>query len=123
MNTNAVADAVLTVLTAIHSRSYRNKPPQKPTTPYAIFLVDPITPATPGYDMGLAITVHEDPDVSSRAIEDIADRFFEALDDKMIYGSTFNAHVTVGTRQYSPNTELVSKQTITIPCMMRVYFD
>lgn len=122
MDTNAVADAILAALAAIHARSYRNKTPQEPVTPYVVFTLDSAADTVPSLDYYLNIDIFDSPNEPSRAIEALADTIHEYLDDRVIINSTFNLHAALEQRQYISNTDLVDRQMVNLRFVCRVYF-
>lgn len=122
MNMNAVADAVLPVVAAIHSRTYRTKPPQSPAWPYVICTLDSSIENGPSSDIYLNVDVIEDPNVSVRAMETLADSIQNALDDKVLINSTLNIHLVIEQRQYVSNDDLIANQMINMRFVVRSYF-
>ena len=123
MDTNAVADAILADLTALHARSYRNKTPQTPVTPYVVFMLDSATDTVPSLDYYLNIDIFDSPNEPSRASETLADTIQAYLDDKVIINETFNLHAALEQRQYISNTDLVDRQMVNLRFVCRVYFN
>lgn len=122
MNTNAVADAILAVLTPIHSRTTRNKPATSPVFPYAVFFLDSLTPTNPSLDYYLEVQIFDDPNVSVRTIETLADSIQSSIDNKVIINTTLNIHATLEQRQYVSNNDLTTTQMISLRFVVRAYF-
>jgi len=122
MNMNAVADAVLPVVAALQSRTYRTKPPQTPVWPYIVCSLDSATATDPSSDIYLNIDVIDDPNVSVRAMETIADTVQNAIDNHIITNSALNIHAVLEQRQYISNADLIANQMINLRFVLRVYF-
>lgn len=122
MNMNAVSDAVLAVLTPLHSRIYRNKPPTTPTFPYCVYFLDSAVYVSPSNDIYLEIQIFEDPNTSVRAIETLADTIQNTLDNKVIINSTLNIHLALEQRQYVSNNDLTTSQMVSLRFVVRSYF-
>lgn len=131
MNTNAVADTILTYLETKHSRVYRNKAPATITVnnvkvptpfPYVVFRIDSTTNTIPSEDYYLNIDVYEDAVKSVRAIEDLADLIDNGLNHSVINTSTLNLHFEREQRQYVTPEELVSVHLINLRYVVRAYF-
>lgn len=122
INTNAIADAILDVLTPIHARSYRNKSPQTPISPYVVYILDSSIPSGPSSDFYLTIDVFDDPNESVRAIETLSDAIQDALDNLVIITDAINVHMALEQRQYVSNTDLVTSQMVNLRFVCRTYF-
>lgn len=122
MNMNAASDAILDVLTPIHARTYRNKPPKSLTFPYVVYFLDTALPTDPSTDIYLNIDIYEDPNASIRTAETIADSIQNTLDDLIIRNASLNVHSTIEQRQYVSNNDLVTSQMINLRFVLRSYF-
>jgi hypothetical protein len=122
MNTNAVADIILASLVNLHPRTTRNKAPQSPISPYVVFYLDSLVPTTPSNDFYLNVDVYDKPDVSVRAIEDIADNIQSEFDCKVIRTESLNLHLVLEQRQFISNTDLTTAQMINLRFVVRAYF-
>jgi len=121
MNTNKVADAILTKLLVIHPRVFRNAPSSTPTFPYIVFDCETVTDTTPSDDYYIYINIYDAPKTSVRAINDLADSI-EGLDETLINDSVFNLYLTRISRQFISNNELTTSQAINLQMSARVYF-
>ncbi len=120
MNSNAVADAILSTLT--QERVYRNEPLNGAAYPYVVGTLESSNVLDPSTDYYLNIDVCEDPNVSVRAMETIADNIQDNLDNKVINNSNLNIHLTIENRQYISNTDLVTHKMINLRFVCRCYF-
>ena len=122
MNTNHIADVLLAKLTAIHSRSYRRKPPLNASYPYVVFTENISQDAVPGHDMMFFIQIYDTPEASVRAINDIADNIEEALMGAVVNDSVSAVRFERDNRQYVANSEFTKTQMIDLQYTARVYF-
>ena len=122
MNTNAVADAILTYLQTKHSRVYRNKAIQSPVPPYVVFRLDSVTNTIPSEDYYLNIDIYEDATKSVRVMEDLADSIDNGLNHTVINTPILNMHFEREQRQYVTPEELVSVHLINLRYVVRAYF-
>jgi hypothetical protein len=123
MDSNRVADVVLTFLLTKHARVYRNEAPQNPIFPYVVFDVSQVDDTHPSYDYTVYVDVYEKPHVSVRAMTTLADTIDSSFLDKVITDSTLNLHVqSKNIRQFISNTDLISSQMINMQFNARVYF-
>lgn len=120
MDSNAISDAILATLT--QQRVYRNKPPTDPIFPYIVCTLESLNATDPSTDYYLNIDICEDPDVSVREMETIADNIQDNLDNKVINDSNLNIHIVIEQRQYISNKDLVTHQMINIRFVCRCYF-
>lgn len=123
MNTNAVADEILTYLETKHQRVYRNKAIQSPDYPYVVFRIDSITDSYPSEDLYLNIDIYEDVNESVRAMEDLADTIDNGLNHTVINTEILNIHFEREQRQYVPAEELVSTHLVNLRYVVRAYFN
>ncbi len=122
MKSNALADAVLAALTALHPRIYRNKSPQTPVSPYVVFYIDSATIVDPSVDCYLRVDIYDKPDVSVRAMETIGDSIVNDFDNKILINGDLNAHIVLEQRQFVSNTDLIEAQMINLRFVVRTYF-
>jgi hypothetical protein len=122
VNSNKVADEILTYLNTKHARVYRNKAIQSPVAPYVVFRIDSTNNSYPSEDIYLNIDIYEDGTKSVRAMEDLADSIDNGLNHKVINTATLNLHFEREQRQYVPSEELVSVQLIILRYVVRAYF-
>ena len=122
MNTNALADVVLSYLNTKHSRVYRNKAPQSPTFPYVVFRLDSIINSYPSEDLYINVDVFEKAGQSVRVIEDLADLIDIGLNRKIITTSILNAHFEREARQFVSTQDLIDVQMINMRYAVRTYF-
>ena len=122
MDTNSVVDIILATLGAIHIRSYHNEAPDKPTRPYIVFALALASPTDPSVDYYLNIDIFDDPHVSSRAIQTLADNIQDSLDNDVIRTAALNLHLVLEQRQYVSNTDLTTSQMINLRFVVRAYF-
>lgn len=122
MNTNAVADEVLTYLETKHQRVYRNKAIQSPVFPYVVFRIDSATNTVPSEDYYLNIDIYEDTNKSVRVMENLADLINNGLNHTVINTEIVNLHFEREQRQYVPAEELVSTHLINLRYVVRAYF-
>lgn len=122
MNTNAVADEILTYLETKHQRVYRNKAIQSPTFPYLVYRIDSTTDSYPSEDLYLNIDIYEDVNKSVRVMEDLADAIDNGLNHTLINTEVLNLHFEREQRQYVPAEELVSTHLINLRYVVRAYF-
>jgi len=121
MNTNLVADSLLTVLLTKHTRVYRNTPPSNPTFPYVVFDCESVVDSYPSNEFYIYVNVFDDPNVSVRAMNDIAD-LIDGIDNTLISNSGLNMHITKVNRQFISNSELTRSKAINLQYAARVYF-
>jgi hypothetical protein len=121
MNTNLVADSLLTVLLTKHTRVYRNGPPSNPTFPYVVFDCDSVTDSYPSSEYYIYVNVFDSPTVSVRAMNTIAD-LIDGIDNTLISNSGLNMHITKVNRQFISNSELTTSKAINLQYSARVYF-
>lgn len=122
MNTNAVADEILTYLDSKHSRVYRNKAKQKPEYPYLIYKIESVVNSYPSEDLYLNIDIYEDINTSVRTIEDLADTIDNGLNHTVINTETLNLQFEREQRQYVSPEELVSSHLVNLRYVVRAYF-
>lgn len=123
MDTNKVADLILTFLSTKHTRVYRNKPPQSPVFPYVIFDCGSVDDAYPSSDYTVYVDVYDAPTATVRALTTLADSIDSSFTGLLINDSALNLHIRSKTiRQYVPVKELVSSQMINMQFNARVYF-
>jgi hypothetical protein len=121
MNTNLVADSLLTVLLTKHTRVYRNGPPSNPIFPYVVFDCDSVTDSYPSSEYYIYVNVFDSPTVSVRAMNTIAD-LIDGIDNTLISNSGLNMHITKVNRQFISNSELTTSKAINLQYSARVYF-
>jgi hypothetical protein len=121
MNTNLVADTMLTKLLTKHARVYRNAAPSNPTFPYVVFDCETINDNYPANDYYIYVNVYEAPNVSVRAMNTLADSI-DGIDNEVISNSGLNMHITKVNRQFISNSELTRAQAINLQYVARVYF-
>lgn len=122
MDTNKVADSILTLLRTEHARSYWNTVPTKPVYPYINFMMQSATPTDPSIDYYLHIDIYENTNTSTIAMEALADKIHKAFDNKIILTDDINAHTVLEDRQFISNTDLITAQMINLRFVMRTYF-
>lgn len=130
MDNNAVAEAILPLLTAKYDKTYRNQLKDGESLPYVIFTLENAVPTYPSYDIELDIDIYEDGQKIAQTIEDIADNINgdgdifnpTGLDKKIINTDTLSLDINLETRQYIPPTELVGMHFINMKYILRVYF-
>lgn len=121
MNTNKVADSILTKLEEIHLRVYRNTPPNNPVFPYVVFDCETISDSYPSDDYYIYVNVFEAPNESVRNMNDIAD-LIDGLDNSVIDTEDLNMHIKKVNRQFISNSELTRSKAINLQYSARVYF-
>lgn len=121
MNTNKIADSILSILSIIHTRVYRNAPPLNPIFPYVVFDCESISDSKPSHDYYIYINIYDSPTSSVLVINDLADRI-EELDESLINNSDFNLYLTRINRQFISSNELTKSQAINLQMSARVYF-
>lgn len=122
MNTNHVADVLLTKLGTIHSRVYRNAPPSSVIFPYIVIHDSSSLDAVPGHDYMIFIQVYDTPTSSVRGIHDIADDVEEILSGFVLSNTTANIRFEKVNRQFIPNVEVTKTKMIDLQYQARVYF-
>ena len=123
MDTNKVADLILTFLSTKHTRVYRNKAPQSPVFPYVVFDCDSVDEVFPSSDYTVYVDVYDTPTATVRALTTLADSIDSSFTGLIINDSALNLHIQSKTiRQYVPVKELVSSQMINMQFNARVYF-
>ena len=122
MNMENIADAIMGEISILHSRIYRNEPPQLPIYPYVVTVFEEVTPTYPSTDVYLNINVAEDPNKSVVDMEALADKIQNALDDKIINNENVNIHINLEQRQYISNRDLVALQMVNLRFVCRIYF-
>jgi len=122
VNMNAVADEVYDYLITKHERVYRNKSPQSPTFPYAVYRIESVMNTYPSEDLYINIDVYEDGAKSVRGIEDLADTIDKGLNMTVVNTDELNLHFVRDGRNYVPTEELVSAHMINLRYAVRAYF-
>ena len=74
MNMENITDAIMGEISILHSRIYKNEPPQSPIYPCVIAVFETITPTYPSADSYLNINVAEDPNKPVAEMEALADK-------------------------------------------------
>lgn len=121
MNTNAVADLLLTELSTKHARVYRNAPPSKPIKPYVVFDVESVMDTYPSHNYYVYIDIFDSPNVAVREISTIADSI-EGLCRSVIDSEAINIQIEKINRQFVSSDDLTSSQMIALQFDCRVYF-
>jgi hypothetical protein len=121
MNTNLVADTLLTKLLTYHTRVYRNEAPTNPVFPYVVFDCESVSDSYPSHEYYIYVNVFDAPTASVRAMNDIADDIDE-LDDTILTATGMNMHIVKINRQFISNAELTRSKAINLQYSARVYF-
>lgn len=122
--TNSLADLVEELLTAIHSRVYRNKSVTNPDTPYIVYTIRQSTDTVPSKDYLVAINVYgkNDGTESVRVIEDLADTIDVAFNDKIVDNTQLSVHFKEEMpRQFENDPSLSGVQLINLQYTGRTY--
>lgn len=122
MDMNAISDAVMSVISTLHARTYIWEPPQIPVYPYVFCRLDSSMAVGPSDDVYLIIDIIDSPNVSVRAMQTIADTVQNALDDRVMINQDLNLHAVLEQRQYISNQDLITDQRVNLRFVCRVYF-
>ena len=122
MNVNLVADTLNSALQGLHARVTRNTPPTNPTSPHVVFNVESVTDTYPSNDFYIYVDVIDNPNVSVRAIETLADTIDVALNHQTFDTTQINIHFERILRQYVGKNDLTSLQMIQLQYSARAYF-
>ena len=131
MHVNELADATLTYLQTKHTRVYRNNEPTTVTKPYVVFFVDSGLPTKPGVDFYVNVRIFDEPRVSVRAIETLADAIVgdgqrvgsnpSGLDNQVLATDNTLVHYQLEQRQFVGAMDLTESQMIDLRFVARVY--
>ena len=122
MDTNAVSDIILTKLSTLHARVYRNQSIASPTSPYIVYVLDSALPTDPSVDFYLNVDVFDEPHTSVRDIEILADTVQNELDKLILRTDELNLHITLEQRQFIAQSDLTTGQMINLRFVVRAYF-
>jgi len=122
IDTNLLSDTILDELKKYHPRVYLNKPPQNPTFPYVVYVLDNTLDSNPSEDYYIHIDVYDSENKSVREMNSIADKIDNNMNDLVINNSNINLHFKRENRQFVDNEDLGAKRLITFRYNTRVYF-
>lgn len=122
MRTNDVADIIGAYLKTKHSRVYRSKAPSERIFPYVVYSFESVNSDYPAEDIYLNVDIYEDSDVSTRAVETLADAIDEGLNHQVKIENNINMHFEREQRQSIDVQELVEAYLINIRYVVRTYF-
>ena len=122
MDTNAVSDIVLTKLSTLHARVYRNQSIDSPTAPYVVYMIQSASPTDPSIDFYLNVDIFDEPHTSVRDIEILADSIQDELDNLILRTEDLSLHLVLEQRQFIAQSDLTDAQMINLRFVGRTYF-
>ena len=117
---NDIADIFYAKLSTLYSKVYRNQASPSATFPYVVYDVESQLDTYPTNDYYVYIKVFDEPNVSVRAINTIADNI-DVINHSTINGENYIVHITRINRQFITNVELTTTQMVDLQYAVRAY--